>query len=42
MRVLKECGRRVAAEGGDSRTYRADIIKGDRPLHMLHSEFDTF
>lgn len=42
MSVLNECGQCDAAEGGDSRTYRTDIIKGDRPLHMLDSEFDTF
>lgn len=28
-------------EGGDRHGYRADIIKGDRPLHMLELEFDT-
>lgn len=38
---LIECGLVDAVESGDGHGYRTDVIKGDRPLHMLDLEFDA-
>lgn len=40
--ILNKCGLCEAVEGGASHGYRVNIIKGDRPLHMLDLEPDTY
>lgn len=40
--ILNKCGWWEAAEGGASHGYRANLIKGDRPLHMRDLELDTY
>lgn len=40
--ILNKCGLCEAVEDCASHGYRANIIKGDRPLHMLDLGLDTY
>lgn len=40
--ILNECGLCEAVKAAASHGYGASVIKGDRPLHMLDLELDTY